>query len=66
VTTGVGPLSADEIDAALAAGADAADNMIGDGLLHAAVLVLGQSVRLVGDTGAQAPQSHKRENRVDA
>ena len=66
VTTGVGPLSAAEIDAALAAGADAAEDMIGDGLIYAAVLVLGQSVRIVGDTGAQAPQSHKRENRVDA
>lgn len=66
VTTGVGPLSAAEIDAALAAGTDAAEDMIGDGLLHAAVLVLGQSVRLVGDTGAEAPQSHKRENRIDA
>ena len=35
VTTGVGPLSADEIDAALAAGADAAEGMIGDGLILA-------------------------------
>jgi uncharacterized protein len=66
VTTSVGPLSAGEIDAALAAGADAADNMIGDNLVHAAVLVLGQSVRLVGDTGARAPQRQQRENRVDA
>ena len=66
VTTGVGPLSADEIAAALAAGANAAGDMIGDGLLYAAVLVLGQSVRLVGDTGAEAPQSHERENGVDA
>jgi uncharacterized protein len=66
VTTCVGPLSADEIDAALAAGVNAADDMIGDGLLHAAVLVLGPSVRLVGDIGAQAPQRHKKENRVHA
>jgi uncharacterized protein len=66
VTTDVGPLSADEIAAALAAGVDAAEDMIGDGLLYAAVLVLGQSVRLVGDTGAPAPQRQTRENRVDA
>jgi len=66
VTTGVGPLSADEIGAALAAGVNATDETIGDGLIYAAVLVLGQSVRVVGDTGAQAPQSHERENRVDA
>jgi uncharacterized protein len=66
VTTGLGPLSADDADAALAAGVDAAEDMIGDGLLYAAVLVLGQSVRLVGDTGSPAPQTHKRENRVDA
>jgi uncharacterized protein len=66
VTTGVGLLSAGEIDEALATGVDAAEDMIGDGLLYAAVLVLGKSVRLVGDTGALAPQGHKRENRVDA
>jgi uncharacterized protein len=66
VTTGVGPLSPDEIDAALAAGVDAAEDMIEDGLLCAAVLVLGQSVRLVGDMGAHAPDHHERENRVDA
>jgi uncharacterized protein len=65
VTTGVGPLSAGEIDAALAAGVDAAKDMIGDGLLYGAVLVLGQSVRVVGDTGARVPQSQK-ENKVDA
>jgi uncharacterized protein len=66
VTTGVGQLSADEIDAALAAGADEADDMIGVGLIYAAVLVLGPSVRLVGNTGAEALRSYKRENRVHA
>jgi uncharacterized protein len=66
VTTGVGPLSADEVDVALAVGSDAAEDMIGDNLLYAAVLVLGQSVRLVGDTVARAPQSNNRENRIDA
>jgi ApbE superfamily uncharacterized protein (UPF0280 family) len=66
VTVGVGPLSAGEIDAALEAGMNAAEDMIGDGLIYAAVLVLGQSVRLVGDTGARVPQRDKKENRVDA
>ena len=39
---------------------------LADGLLYAAVLVLGQSVRLVGDTGAKAPQRLNRENKVHA
>jgi ApbE superfamily uncharacterized protein (UPF0280 family) len=47
VTVGVGPLSEAEIDAALAAGVHTAEAMIEDGLLHAAVLVLADAVRLV-------------------
>lgn len=48
VTMAVGPLSGAEIDRALAAGMNRAEDMIADGLLHAAVLVLGRSVRLAG------------------
>jgi len=65
VTVGVGPLSQPEIDAALAAGADAAEHMIDDKLLHAAVLVLGQSIRLVGYPGAHA-MPRIMENRAHA
>ena len=68
VTVGVGPLSQAETDRALAAGVDAAEHMIEDGLLHAAVLVLSQSLRLVGHPGAYraVPQDRKMENRIDA
>jgi uncharacterized protein len=66
VTVDVGALSPTDIDAALTAGVAAAEEMIDDELLHAAVLVLGQTVRLVGYAGACAPQHHHRENRVNA
>jgi ApbE superfamily uncharacterized protein (UPF0280 family) len=65
VTVGLGPLSQPEIDAALAAGAEVALDMIDGNLLHAAVLVLGRSVRLAGypNTHATPPM---RENRAHA
>jgi uncharacterized protein len=66
VTVDVGALNAAEVETALAAGVDAAEGMIEDGLLFAAVLVLGQTVRLVGYPGADAPQTQQRENRIDA
>ena len=59
VTVDVGRLSGAEIDAALAAGVQAAEDMIGNGLLHAAVLVLGHQVRLAGHPQAQ----HGRQSR---
>ena len=62
VTVGLGPLSQPEIDAALAAGQDTAERMIDDKLLHAAVLVLGQSVRVAGHPAAR-PTPPIRENR---
>jgi uncharacterized protein len=65
VTVELGPLGQPEIDAALAAGAEAALDMIDGKLIHAAVLVLGRSVRLAG-----FPNSHPtppiRENRAHA
>jgi hypothetical protein len=72
VTVDVGPLSAAEIDAGLAAGVETAEDMIEDGLLRAAVLVLADEVRLVGHPGAShsalrmALQNHSKENRVHA
>jgi hypothetical protein len=65
VTIDVGRLSGAEIDAALAAGAEAAEDMIGNGLLHAAVLVLGRQVRLAGYPRAQ-DWRQSRETRVHA
>jgi hypothetical protein len=65
VTIDVGRLSGAEIDAALAAGAEAAEDMIGNGLLHAAVLVLGRQVRLAGYPQAQHVRK-SRETRVHA
>ena len=56
VTVEVGPLGQPEIDAALAAGAEAALDMIDGKLVHAAVLVLGRSVRLAGYPDAHATQ----------
>ncbi len=68
VTVGVGLLCPSDISAAVAAGAEAAGAMIEDRLLHAAVLVLGGMVRLVGDPerGWRGGASASRENRVDA
>jgi uncharacterized protein len=68
VTVDVGPLTQAEVEAALAAGAETAEDMIDDGLLYAAVLVLGQAVRLIGTPGAprDVPRNHKKENFVDA
>ena len=65
VTADVGPLGQPEIDAALAAGAEVAQDMIGDGLLHAAVLVLRQEVRLVGYPDAHITP-RMRENMAHA
>lgn len=65
VTVGLGPLSQPEIDAALAAGAETAEDMIENNLLQAAILVLGQSVRLVGYPNADA-MPRMRENRAHA
>jgi hypothetical protein len=66
VTVDVGPLSCAEIDAALAAGAETAEDMIDNGLLHAAVLVLGRQVRLAGHPQAQRANRPSREARVHA
>jgi uncharacterized protein len=66
VTVDLGPLSAGEIDAALDAGLKTAEDMIDGGRLHAAVLVLGQAVRLAGHPGAVAPQRYSKETRVHA
>jgi ApbE superfamily uncharacterized protein (UPF0280 family) len=59
VTVDVGPLSEADVDVALAKGRDAAAEMIEDGLLHAAVLVLGRQVRLAEYPHAQ----HGRQSR---
>ena len=67
VTVDVGPLDGAEIEAALAAGAEAAQDMIAQGLIDAAVLVLGQTVRTVGHPGRRPMPEHlNRENRIHA
>jgi ApbE superfamily uncharacterized protein (UPF0280 family) len=48
VTTAVGPLAADEIDLALAAGAREAEHWRRAGVIEAAALRLGEATRLVG------------------
>ena len=53
VTTGVGRLSAGEVEAALDAGMRRADELLGRGLLDGAVLFLAGTVRVVG-AGARA------------
>jgi uncharacterized protein len=66
VTVDVGQLSCAEIDAALAAGAETAEDMIDNGLLHAAVLVLGRQVRLAGHSQAQRSNRPSREIGIHA
>jgi len=66
VTVDVGPLSEADVDVALAKGRDAAAEMIEDGLLHAAVLVLGRQVRLAGHPQAQHAKRQSRETRIHA
>ena len=61
VTVDVGPLSGSEIDRALAAGTSTAEEMIEDGLVYAAVLVLGRTVRLAGHPGAE----HRDDDQPD-
>nr|WP_311731963.1 UPF0280 family protein [Roseospira marina] len=58
VTVEVGPLSPDDVAAALDAGATFASECIDRGLVHGAVLVLHDRVRVVGALeGARAPSS---------
>ena len=55
VTRDVGPLAADEIEAALSAGADRAENLLARGLIRGAALQLQGMVRTVGIPGLVAP-----------
>ena len=55
VTRDVGPLAAGEIEAALAAGADRADNLLARGLILGAALQLQGIVRTIGRPGLVAP-----------
>jgi ApbE superfamily uncharacterized protein (UPF0280 family) len=68
VTVDVGTLSGAEIDRALAAGMNTAEEMIEDGLIYAAVLVVGRTVRLAGHPGAEMAMMNNqtKENRIDA
>lgn len=51
VTTGVGPLPAEVVEAALDAGEARAEALLSAGLIEGAALVLGEEVRVVGTTG---------------
>lgn len=60
VTTAVGPLAPAEVDRALDPGERAADQMRAAGLIHAAVLIFRDRIRVVGDCGLAPPPDARK------